>query len=194
LAVAGGASVLVMDDGLQNASLVKDVSLLVIDGAVGFGNGRVLPAGPLREPVAVAAARCRAAVLIGGTRGEAALPAGFPVLHAHLEAAPEGRALAGQRVLAFAGIGRPEKFFATLAATGAILTALRPFPDHHPYSDAEQQALLREAASLGALPVTTPKDWVRLAPAVRPAIRPIGVSLVWHEPDAIAALLAELAP
>lgn len=159
-AIAAGARVLLMDDGLQNPTLEKDLSLLVIDGAVGFGNGRLLPAGPLREPVAAAAARSEAAVLIGAdaTGALARLPPGLAVWRAELVQDASIAALAGQRVLAFAGIGRPGKFFEPLAAAGAVVVERVAFPDHHPYSVAEQRALLEKAEALDAVPVTTPKD------------------------------------
>ncbi len=191
-AVAAGATVLVMDDGLQNPGLVQDLPLLVIDGAAGFGNGRVLPAGPLREPVAIGAARCRVAVLIGPDAANAAaqLPPGLPVLRADL--APDAAGLVGQRVLAFAGIGRPSKFFATLAQAGAQVVDQAAFPDHHPFRPAELERLLRRAAELGAAPVTTPKDAVRLPPGVRSQVRVAGVSLRWADEAQIESLLESL--
>src|SRR5579871_1079522 len=130
-AVAAGADVLVMDDGLQNPTLHKDLSLLVIDGATGFGNGRVLPAGPLREPIAVGASRCQAALLIGNDAlgVVATLPASLPLLRARLVPGKEAATLAGRQVLAFAGIASPEKFFATLREASVILAAQVPFPD-----------------------------------------------------------------
>ncbi len=132
-AVAAGAEVLLMDDGLQNPSLEKTLSLLVVDGATGFGNGRVLPAGPLREPVAAAAARCQAAVLIGPDISDAAaaLPPGLPVLHAELVQDAGIAEIHGRRVLAFAGIGFPEKFFAGLERAGVIVAGRVAFADHH---------------------------------------------------------------
>src|SRR6185295_6477230 len=156
LAVAEGADVLVLDDGLQNPLLAKDLSFLVIDGETGFGNGRAIPAGPLREPAAAAAARCHAAVLIGPDRrgSLAALPPDLPVLPASLHAPREASDLAGQRVLAFAGIGRPDKFFTTLAETGATIAARRAFADHHRYTAPELATLLDTAARLRAIPVT----------------------------------------
>ena len=193
-AMAAGAEALVMDDGLQNSTLHKDASLLVVDGGYGFGNGRVLPAGPLREPVATGAARCWAAVLIGADQAGAAraLPPSLPVLRARLVPAADVARLEGRRVLAFAGIGRPEKFFATVEAVGGVLVGRRPFPDHHPYGKAELARLIGEAARLDALPVTTAKDAVRLPVSIREKIAVLGVSLDWEEPDAIEALLTEL--
>ncbi len=190
-AIAAGAEVLVMDDGLQNPALVKTASLLVIDGARGFGNGRVLPAGPLREPAEVAAARATAAVLIGedATGALARLPSGLPVLRATLVADAAARALAGVRVLAFAGIAFPEKFYATLEQAGAVLAARHGFPDHHRFRARELAGLEAAAARLGARPVTTPKDAVRLPQAVRARIAVAGVGLAWAEPAAIEAAL-----
>ncbi len=190
-AVAGGAGVLVMDDGLQNPGLARDLSFLVVDGGVGFGNGRVIPSGPLREPVAAAARRSTAAVVIGEDRSGvlAALPPALPVLRAELEQR-DAAGLAGRRVLAFAGIGIPEKFFAGLRAAGAVLVETAAFADHHPYAPAEIERLLVRAEAAGALIVTTPKDAVRLPAGVRARVRVVGVGLVWRDPAALEALLA----
>jgi tetraacyldisaccharide 4'-kinase len=193
-AIAAGAGLLIMDDGLQNPTLAKDLSLLVVDGASGFGNGRVLPAGPLREPVATAASRTAAAVLIGEDRcrAAAALPAGLPVLHAGLR--QEGvEDLAGRPVFAFAGIGFPEKFFAGLRGAGVVVAGTAAFPDHHPYTPAEIAGLLRRAATASAVAVTTPKDAVRLPPGLRDEVRVVGVSLAWEDPAALAVLLGKVA-
>lgn len=190
-AVAAGAEALLMDDGLQNPGLVQDAGLLVIDGATGFGNGRVMPAGPLREPAAAAAARCRAGIMIGmDQRGaRAALPAGLPVLDAWL--APD-QALHGQRVLAFAGIARPAKFHATLLQAGATLAGTIDFPDHHKFRLKEFQSILARARHLDATPVTTPKDAVRLPTLWRAQVHAVGVRLVWADEAALERLLAEI--
>ncbi len=192
-AVADGATVLVMDDGLQNPGLIKDLSFLVIDGATGFGNGRVLPSGPLREPVHAAATRCQAAVLIGSDVAGAAmaLPAGLPVLRATLQ--PEANGLGGTRVFAFAGIGRPAKFFATVAESGAVVVGQRPFPDHHRFRPAELRQLARRAEALGAALVTTPKDAVRLPPEWRARVAVASVALAWADPTSLEALLGDVA-
>ena len=194
-AVEALAQAIVMDDGLQNPTLEKDVSLLTIDGSYGFGNGRVIPAGPMREPVATAAARCHAAVLIGPdeTGALAALPPGLPVLRARLVPGPEAATLAGRAVLAFCGIANPPKFFATLVEAGATLAGRSAFADHYPYDDGDMETLLREAASLRATPVTTRKDFVRIPAKFRAAVTVVTVALEWAENGEIEALLEPLA-
>lgn len=193
-AVAAGAEALLLDDGLQNPTLEKDLSLLVIDGGFGFGNARVMPAGPLREPIAAGAARCHAAVLIGPDTTAAAdqLPPALPVLRARLVPGPEAAALAGTRALAFAGIATPEKFFLTLAQAGVVLVGTLSFADHHPFTERELRRMIDRAAALNARPVTTPKDAVRIPPALRPAIDVLGVSLAWDDPASIEVLLSAL--
>ena len=192
-AQAAGAQAIIMDDGLQNPTLEKTLSLLIIDGSYGFGNGRVIPAGPLREPVFAAAKRCQAAVLIGEdeTGALAQLPADLPVLRARLVPGPEAAALAGKPVVAFCGIANPRKFFSTLQEAGAVLAARHPFADHYPFDDQEIRDLLAEAEKLRATPVTTRKDIVRIPPALRAGIQVVSIALAWDEPAAIEALLDE---
>lgn len=190
LAIAEGADVLVLDDGLQNPALHQDARLAVIDGASGFGNGKVIPAGPLREHLARGLARASAFVLIGPDR-HGVLPhlTGAPVLRARLAPDDTARRLGGERVVAFAGIGRPAKFFDTLREIGAESLASVPFADHHAYTDGDIATLLETAAKHGARLVTTQKDWVRLPEATRRNITPVAVSLVFDPPDAALAVL-----
>ena len=193
-AIAAGAEALVMDDGLQNPTLEKTLSLLTIDGGFGFGNGFVLPAGPLREPVRAGAARCQAAVLIGpDTEGAASrLPAGLPILRATLVPGPEVAAHVGTSVLAFAGIASPEKFFTGLEQAGVFLAERRAFPDHHRFTERELNRILVQARVLKIRPVTTPKDAVRIPAARRADFDGIGVGLQWQDPQEIEALLSVL--
>jgi len=183
-AVADGAQIIVMDDGHQNAHLRKTVSIVVVDGETGFGNGRLLPAGPLREPVAEGLARADAVVVIGEDRAGVAgqLPADLAVLHGALEPAGESRTLSGETVFGFAGIGRPAKFRATLEGLGCTVSGWREFPDHHPYRRAEIEAILRDADAAGAITVTTGKDAVRLPPDLRDSIRTVAVQVAWRDP------------
>jgi tetraacyldisaccharide 4'-kinase len=148
-----------------------------------------LPAGPLREPVAAAAARCRAAVLIGPDATGALSRLDLPVLRTELVQDASIGALAGQRVLAFAGIAIPEKFFGPLRRAGAVVAAARAFPDHHPYAARDLEALLRQAEALNARLVTTPKDAVRLPPAFHARVTVIGVGLAWERADEVESLL-----
>jgi tetraacyldisaccharide 4'-kinase len=171
LAYEIGATVVIMDDGLQNPSLVKDCAIAVVDGATGIGNGLPLPAGPLRAPMGAQWPMVDAVLVIGdGEPGrQVGLEAdehGKRVFTASLEPAPEAAAsLKGRRIMAFAGIGRPEKFFDTLHACGALVDVTHAFPDHHPFKPEEVAALRKEAESLGLLPITTEKDLVRIANA-----------------------------
>lgn len=194
-AVAAGAHAIVMDDGFQNPSLVKDASLVVVDGAYGFGNGRVMPAGPLREPLARGLARADAMVVVGDDRAEVArrvAAEGFatlPVLRARIVPGPEAQALAGRKAVAFAGIGRPAKFFATAREAGAELVAAHAFPDHHVFSARELGRLKREAQGAGAVLVTTAKDAARLPERERSAIQVLTITLAWDDEAALDAVL-----
>lgn len=201
LAHENGASLIVMDDGFQNPSLAKDLSVLVVDGRRGIGNGRIIPAGPLRAPLEVQLERADALLLVGEVSTAAALATAararaMPLFQARLEPDREAiAALAGRRVLAFAGIGDPEKFFATLAAAGIDVAVRRSFPDHHPYAAADAAALMREVEGDGLTPVTTEKDHVRLqgealAPlAARTHVMP--VTLAVKETDDFRRLLVD---
>ncbi len=168
LARSQGASVILMDDGFQNPAIAKDASLIVIDGNRGLGNGRVFPAGPLRAPLLPQLARTDALVVIGDGRAAEAVAAaaaaqGKPVLSAHLKADDASvTSLSGKRVLAFAGIGDPGRFFRTLRASGAAVVAERAFADHHRFSDDEIEALVAEARRDALTLVTTEKDLARL--------------------------------
>ena len=187
---AQAGDVVVMDDGFQNPTIEKTLSLLVIDAQQGLGNGRVLPAGPLRESAADGLARAQAVVLIGEPAPAlSAVLAAVPVLRATIAA--DGARLTGQRLLAFAGIGRPEKFFTTLAAQGAELVACRSFPDHHRYRAGELQALRQAAAAAKATLITTEKDLVRLDDAERRDIAALPVRLILAEPARLDALLRQ---
>jgi tetraacyldisaccharide 4'-kinase len=188
-AAAGGADCIIMDDGFQNPSLAKSLSLLAVDGGYGFGNGKLLPAGPLRESVGSGLARAQAAILIGDDRHGLgrSLPGRLPLLKAKL-ATRDRETWKARRVIAFAGIGRPEKFFESLRRAGAAVLAERPFPDHHPYKPAELAALLDQARAFDAELVTTAKDRVRLPPETNESIAVLEVDLVWTDEDGPAQL------
>lgn len=199
LAAALG-DVVIMDDGLQNPSLAKDLRIAVVDGAAGVGNGLCLPAGPLRAPLAAQLGQVDAVLVIGpGAPGEAvaaeAAARDVPVLFADL--APDPRAVAAlkrKKVLAFAGIGRPEKMFATLRDAGVRVVEEQPFPDHHAFTRGEVARLLSRARRKDFLVVTTAKDEVRLAGLLAPGeereIHVLPVTLRFRDPAAADRLFA----
>jgi len=182
-AIAAGAQTIVLDDGFQNPSLAYDLSIVVVDAQVGFGNGAVIPAGPWREPVAAGLARADLLLSIGDeaaqTRFAARWGAAIAVPHVTglLDPLPTGLPLAGLPVLAFAGIGRPEKFFETLRKMGADIRATHALSDHQPLNDTLMTRMLREARGIGAQVVTTEKDAVRLPPALRAQVMAVPVRL-----------------
>ncbi len=192
--------VLVLDDGFQNPSLAKTFSIIAIDAGYGLGNGQVLPAGPLRAPLARQLAKADALVTIGEGRAADDLVAaadrlGRPVLPAALMPRPD-KALEARPVVAYAGIGRPQKFFDTLTALDADIRAVRAFPDHHVYTDEDARTLLRLAERECAALVTTEKDAARLAGArtsdlggLRAKSSVLPVALVFEDPDALTRVL-----
>jgi tetraacyldisaccharide 4'-kinase len=192
-AVEVGARVILLDDGLQNPAIAKALSIIVIDTAYGFGNRRVIPAGPLREGLGDGLARADAIVLLA-TDGEAGRGEPMPISHRRptisaVLAPVAGERLKGSRLFAFAGIGRPQKFFATVRALGGDLVGTRQFPDHHPFRAADIDALRRDAERAGARLVTTAKDIVRVPPALRARIEVLEVEIRWSDPEALGRLM-----
>jgi tetraacyldisaccharide 4'-kinase len=207
-AANNGAHAIVMDDGFQNPSLAKDLSLIVVDPAFGIGNGKVFPAGPLRERLQDGLRRADAIVFLGPpasspavigaadaqtageTPGVQEWLAGFtkPVLQARLEAVapPPGK------YVAFAGLARPEKFFDTLSALGAELEDTVPYPDHHPYSEDNLEFLTRLANERGAQLITTEKDAARLSPEWRARVAVLPVTARFEDDAVLDALLAPI--
>lgn len=195
-----GCDCIVMDDGFQNPSLRKDFSVVVIDGGVGLGNGRIFPAGPLRGALTRQLERASVVLVVGGSAQQrtalAVRIAGLPALKATLAPSNHGIGLAGRRVVAFCGIGRPAKFFQTLREMGADVVETVSFPDHHDFTEKDAARLLALAKKSGAGLVTTEKDILRLKGksgvlgTLRERTVPLPVKLVFDGDD--GGRLAEL--
>ena len=191
-----GADVILLDDGFQDPSLTKDLAIVVVDAARGFGNGRCLPAGPLREPVHVGLKRADAVISIGEPeaqsqfRERSAVQVGrIAHLTASLKPIEMGMPWAEGRYLAFAGIGDPEKFFATLRGLGAPLVRTVALDDHQKLARTMIQRLMKEAQSMNAQLVTTEKDAARLPADLRSGIVSLPVRLEFDDANALENLL-----
>ncbi|MEM7328537.1 MAG: tetraacyldisaccharide 4'-kinase [Pseudomonadota bacterium] len=185
-----GVDIILMDDGHQNTGLAKDLTLIVVDATAGFGNGHVIPKGPLRETVSEGLRRADA-IIIMGTGNEPVIlhDSKLPLIRGSITAAaipPDGR------YVAFAGIGRPEKFFDTLLDLGVRLRDSVPFPDHHAYNDADLRYLLRLAKDHGARLITTEKDLVRLPERLRDEITSLPIKVEFDLATELDKLIANV--
>lgn len=196
LAARKNADLVLMDDGLQNPGILKDIKIIVINGEMGFGNGKMLPAGPLREPLKRGLARADLFILIGDDTRNAIvhLPEGRPVIRARLEPDEKTMPSRDKKYLAFAGLGYPEKFFNFLEnSAGLNVVKTISFPDHYPYNEKDLHDLRDRAREWDAELVTTPKDRLRLPEMPDIVIHTADIKLVWdNESDLVAFLRARL--
>jgi tetraacyldisaccharide 4'-kinase len=194
-----GAEIIIMDDGFQNPSVKKDLSIIVIDGEVGFGNGRLIPAGPLREDIAIGLSRASAVIIIGEDKLDlkstlsnfATYPVQEPlkVITAQLKPIDNPQLLSKKKVLAFTGIGRPEKFFNTLTKMDCNIVGTKKFSDHHQYTKKEIARLHKIADIENAQLITTSKDYVRLTTLQQKNIVVLPVILDWEDSSSLGSLL-----
>jgi len=194
LGLQNGADIIVMDDGLQNPGIHKDIKIIVINGEMGFGNGMVLPAGPLREPLKQGLAKADAFLIIGDEKSDARsnLPLGVPVFEAALKADHDGMPDKAQKYLAFAGLGYPDKFFNFLTSElGYDIVETVAFADHCPYSRDDIQALRAKAKEQGAVLITTEKDYLRLPKGFKDDIFTLPVSMQFRDADALVSFMRE---
>lgn len=192
-AANAGADLVLMDDGLQHPHIAKTLSLLVIDTHSAFGNGFLLPAGPLRETLGHALPRIDAAILIGDKREavERLLPAALPRFYAALAPTLSLESFTERPTIAFAGLGRPEKFFNMLAKSGITPAVTLPYADHHPYTAEDISKLQALKATYGATLLTTEKDMVRLPANFQNQVTAIPIRLQWDNPQAVTHWLKE---
>lgn len=182
LAIKNGADVIVMDDGFQNPTLYKNLSFLVFDGTYGIGNGKIIPAGPLRETFRNGIKRADALIILGKDKHNLAEKSGLPVFYGHTEAVQTCN-IENPNVVAFAGIGHPQKFYHTLCQQGFNVVETIDFPDHHFYSCEELDKILEKAKTLNAEVYTTSKDYVKIPHLLQKEIKVLEVAVVWDNPE-----------
>jgi tetraacyldisaccharide 4'-kinase len=196
-AIADGADILIMDDGLQHFTIHKDISFMLVDGTFGFGNQGIIPGGPLREPPFKAYARSDVAVLVGEDTAKPfkkfPLPENLPLHNAKIEADAKwleaNQGIRHQKFHAFAGIALPDKFFQTLQLLGFELVEKTPYPDHYYYMPFELDMLFKRALNNGATLITTEKDAVRIPPEFRDKIVVFPAQMTMRDPQSFSRLL-----
>lgn len=179
------ATHIILDDGLQNPTIKGDCNFLVIDGAVGFGNGHLIPAGPLRESLAEALPRLQGCILIGDDVTNLAPQITKPIFKASLQTLLPPDFSQAESYLAFAGIGRPEKFYQSCRAAGLNISATQDFPDHHTFSAEDLSRLQNKASQKHLQLITTAKDYVRLPASFQSQVKVLPISLQFSEPQEI---------
>lgn len=188
-AIKKGAQLLIFDDGFQNKRVFKNFSFLVIDGLIGFGNGRLLPAGPLRERLASALLRAHCVVMINPLPNSPTIPDDKPKLMARTKVTGIAEKLRKQKVVAFCGIAYPEKFQKTLTELGAQIVEFKAFADHEPYPLNKLMKLVETASAEKAYLVTTAKDWVRLPNVLRDKVVVVDIELAFSNEEMFDAMI-----
>ena len=198
VAERAGAKALIMDDGFQNPSLIKTISFIVADGKTGFGNGRLIPAGPMRESVEKGLLRADAVIIAGSDdwgvqKTVQKFAPDMPIFSGHFE--PDSKIiqkLQGKKVMAFAGIGRPNKFFDMLVGHGVLVAKKAVFPDHYDYTRFDLENLIAEADGLTL--VTTTKDFVKVPQNLKSRVIAVSGEFVFDKPESIQNLIKGVIP
>lgn len=188
-AVEQGADIIIMDDGFQNPSLHKDLSFLVFDGNYGIGNGKIIPSGPLRETLENGTKRADSIIILGKDKHDLAKRCGLPAFFGHTEAVQT--TINNQDVVAFAGIGHPQKFYHSLKQQGFNVVKTIDFPDHHFYTREELENIINEAKKLNAQIYTTSKDFVKIPPLYSQDINVLEVAVVWDNPEELISFIKQ---
>lgn len=187
-ALKSGAEIIIMDDGFQNPGLYKDLSFLVFDGGFGYGNGLAVPAGPLRENLHSGLKRANAIIIIGEDEHNLANEfMELPVFKGKI--VPVNPQVNNREVIAFAGIGRPEKFYKSLNELGFNLVETLNFPDHHVYTKAELQKIITKAQKQGAVIFTTSKDFVKIPPQMHKFFHVLEIEIKWEDEEKLTTFI-----
>lgn len=187
-ALKSGAEIIIMDDGFQNPGLYKDLSFLVFDGGFGYGNGLAVPAGPLRENLHSGLKRANAIIIIGEDEHNLANEfMELPVFRGKI--VPVNPQVNNHEVIAFAGIGRPEKFYKSLNELGFNLVETLNFPDHHVYTKAELQKIITKAQKQGAVIFTTSKDFVKIPPQMHKFFHVLEIEIKWEDEEKLTTFI-----
>lgn len=189
LAIEHGVKAIILDDGHQNPSLLKTLSIIVIDGSVVFGNGFIFPSGPLREKPVTALKRADAIIWVGDKSNSKELETDLPIYFANIKAIQKEY---NGKYLAFCGIGNPSKFNNTIKELGIDLIDLIPFPDHHFYTKQEINDLKKYASSEGAKLLTTEKDYVRLSEEDKKIIETVKITIEFEDNNALQTILSKI--
>ncbi len=186
-AISHGADIIIMDDGFQNPKLNKDLSFLVFDGTVGYGNGYCVPAGPLREELSQGIKRAQAMIIIGDDKQALKSQISLPCFEGKIAA--QKPKIKTSKVIAFAGIGRPEKFFQSLKDLGIEPIETIDFPDHHFYTTQELENLIQKAQDKGCSLITTSKDFVKIPHHLQSHFHVLEITIKWQNAQELSQFI-----
>jgi len=194
LAKNQGGDCLIMDDGFQNPSIQKDFSIIVINSEQEFGNRRVMPSGPLRESINRGLSRTNLVIVIGNPSKEIKkiVPDHIPIIESKFEIKKENKSFKGQKIVAFAGIAYPEKFFNSLKDQGANIIKEISYPDHHIYNENDLLSLVETANKTQSILVSTKKDYVRIPKSYRSLVNTLEGEIIFKDEQLLREILSNV--